>query len=55
MTKEIRIECPRCKNFVARVKSVEAELEVNCNRCRKPVIVKLANDRMSVELAPAQG
>jgi hypothetical protein len=50
MMTELRIDCPRCKIFVARVKSSEAEVETNCSRCRSAVVIKVADARLTVEL-----
>jgi transcription elongation factor Elf1 len=47
---EVRIDCPRCKIFVTRVKAAEAEVEVNCSRCRQTVVVKVVEGKLTVEL-----
>lgn len=47
---EIRIDCPRCKIFVARVKSVAAEVEVNCGRCRFAIVIKVVDGRLAIEM-----
>jgi hypothetical protein len=50
MMTELRIDCPRCKIFVARVKSADAEVETNCSRCRSAVVIRMADTRLTVEL-----
>lgn len=54
MMTELRIDCPRCKIFVARVKSSEAEVEANCSRCRSALVIKVVQARLTVELVSRQ-
>lgn len=46
---QIRIDCPKCKIFAVRLKSAEAEVEVNCSRCHSVLVIRVVDGRLSIE------
>jgi len=49
-----RVRCPACGHFVARVTSVDAEVELNCgnSRCGATLIVRRENGQVTVNVTP---
>jgi hypothetical protein len=48
-----KVRCPGCGWFVAKVTSVEAEVELNCSngRCRATLVVRRENSEVTVSVA----
>ena len=54
MTGDLEIRCPKCQWFVARIRTREAELEVNCpwTKCQTTLVVVVKDNRIAVEAMP---
>lgn len=51
-----RILCPTCGSFIAKVMSVEGEVEVNCaqSRCGATVVIVRNGEKVAVEATSKQ-